>query len=85
MPRSKGDVSLDDVQQLLAVAWDVAIATGLLLCACRLFGAVTAWCDDMRECAMRQVERREAFLLSGVPDLTTYVNASPLPPKPAAI
>jgi 7-cyano-7-deazaguanine synthase len=30
------------------------------------------------------VERREAFLLSGVPDPTTYLSASPLPPKPAA-
>jgi 7-cyano-7-deazaguanine synthase len=29
------------------------------------------------------VERREAFLLSGVPDPTTYLNTSPLPPKPA--
>ena len=31
------------------------------------------------------VERREAFLLSGVSDPTTYLNASPLPPKPAAL
>jgi 7-cyano-7-deazaguanine synthase len=30
------------------------------------------------------VERREAFLLAGVPDPTTYLSASPLPPKPAA-
>jgi len=31
------------------------------------------------------VERREAFLLSGVPDPTTYLSASPLPRKPGAI
>jgi 7-cyano-7-deazaguanine synthase len=31
------------------------------------------------------VERREAFLLAGVADPTTYLSASPLPPKPAAI
>ncbi|MEI6071328.1 MAG: 7-cyano-7-deazaguanine synthase QueC [Verrucomicrobiae bacterium] len=29
------------------------------------------------------VERREAFLLSGVPDPTDYLSTSPLPPKPA--
>ena len=28
------------------------------------------------------VERREAFLLSGVPDPTVYASASPLPPRP---
>jgi 7-cyano-7-deazaguanine synthase len=31
------------------------------------------------------VERREAFLLAGLPDPTTYLSASPLPPKPAAL
>ena len=31
------------------------------------------------------VERREAFVLAGVPDPTTYLNASPLPPKPVAL
>jgi 7-cyano-7-deazaguanine synthase len=30
------------------------------------------------------VERREAFLLAGVPDPTTYLREGPLPPKPAA-
>jgi 7-cyano-7-deazaguanine synthase len=30
------------------------------------------------------VERREAFMLAGVPDPTTYADTSPLPPKPAA-
>src|SRR5580692_10395467 len=30
------------------------------------------------------VERREAFLLAGVPDPTTYLSASSLPPKPEA-
>ena len=30
------------------------------------------------------VERREAFLLSGVPDSTVYASTSPLPPRPAA-
>ena len=29
------------------------------------------------------VERREAFLLSGVPDPTVYASTSPLPPRPA--
>ena len=29
------------------------------------------------------VERREAFLVAGVPDPTAYVSLSPLPPKPA--
>jgi 7-cyano-7-deazaguanine synthase len=28
------------------------------------------------------VERREAFLLAGVPDPTTYLSAAPLPPRP---
>ena len=28
------------------------------------------------------VERREAFLLAGVPDPTTYLKTGPLPPKP---
>ncbi|HEX5176749.1 MAG TPA: 7-cyano-7-deazaguanine synthase QueC [Chthoniobacteraceae bacterium] len=28
------------------------------------------------------VERREAFLISGIPDPTTYASAKPLPPKP---
>ena len=30
------------------------------------------------------VERREAFLLAGVPDPTVYLSASPLPPRPQA-
>jgi 7-cyano-7-deazaguanine synthase len=30
------------------------------------------------------VERREAFMLAGVPDPTAYAESSPLPPKPAA-
>jgi 7-cyano-7-deazaguanine synthase len=30
------------------------------------------------------VERREAFLLAGVPDPTPYVSTGPLPPKPSA-
>jgi 7-cyano-7-deazaguanine synthase len=30
------------------------------------------------------VERREAFMLASLPDPTTYAEASPLPPKPAA-
>jgi 7-cyano-7-deazaguanine synthase len=30
------------------------------------------------------VERREAFLLAGVPDPTRYLSTSPLPPRPAA-
>ncbi|MFA7343397.1 MAG: 7-cyano-7-deazaguanine synthase QueC [Terrimicrobiaceae bacterium] len=30
------------------------------------------------------VERREAFLLAGVPDPTVYMSADPLPPKPAS-
>ena len=30
------------------------------------------------------VERREAFLLAGVPDPTVYASTDPLPPKPAA-
>lgn len=30
------------------------------------------------------VERREAFLLSGVPDPTVYASTSPLPPKPVS-
>jgi 7-cyano-7-deazaguanine synthase len=30
------------------------------------------------------VERREAFLLAGLPDPTAYAESSPLPPKPAA-
>lgn len=30
------------------------------------------------------VERREAFLLAGVPDPTSYASVAPLPPKPAA-
>lgn len=30
------------------------------------------------------VERREAFLLAGVPDPTVYASLSPLPPKPSA-
>jgi 7-cyano-7-deazaguanine synthase len=30
------------------------------------------------------VERREAFLLSGVPDPTDYLSTAPLPPKPPA-
>lgn len=29
-------------------------------------------------------ERREAFLLAGIPDPTTYATLTPLPPKPAA-
>jgi 7-cyano-7-deazaguanine synthase len=39
-----------------------------------------AHCGECGTC----VERREAFLLAGVPDPTTYLSASPLPPKPAA-
>jgi 7-cyano-7-deazaguanine synthase len=30
------------------------------------------------------VERREAFILAGVPDPTRYANASPLPPRPGS-
>ena len=30
------------------------------------------------------VERREAFILAGVPDPTSYLNCTPLPPKPGA-
>jgi 7-cyano-7-deazaguanine synthase len=30
------------------------------------------------------VERREAFLLAGLPDPTPYVSTGPLPPKPSA-
>lgn len=30
------------------------------------------------------VERREAFLLAGLPDPTSYLTAGPLPPKPSA-
>lgn len=30
------------------------------------------------------VERREAFMLAGVPDPTAYLSTGPLPPKPAA-
>jgi 7-cyano-7-deazaguanine synthase len=30
------------------------------------------------------VERREAFLIAGVPDPTQYLSTSPLPPKPQA-
>jgi 7-cyano-7-deazaguanine synthase len=30
------------------------------------------------------VERREAFLLAGVPDPTSYLSTGPLPPKPSA-
>ncbi|MFA5262485.1 MAG: 7-cyano-7-deazaguanine synthase QueC [Opitutaceae bacterium] len=30
------------------------------------------------------VERREAFMLAGLPDPTEYLSAEPLPPKPAA-
>lgn len=30
------------------------------------------------------VERREAFIIAGLPDPTTYAETSPLPPKPAA-
>lgn len=30
------------------------------------------------------VERREAFALAGIPDPTRYLNAPPLPPRPAA-
>jgi len=40
-----------------------------------------AHCGECGTC----VERREAFLLSGVSDPTTYLHASPLPPKPAAL
>jgi 7-cyano-7-deazaguanine synthase len=29
------------------------------------------------------VERREAFLLAGVPDPTVYLETGPLPPKPS--
>jgi 7-cyano-7-deazaguanine synthase len=29
------------------------------------------------------VERREAFILAGVPDPTVYLSLSPLPPKPS--
>jgi 7-cyano-7-deazaguanine synthase len=31
------------------------------------------------------VERREAFLLAGIPDPTVYLATPPLPPKPAAV
>jgi len=30
------------------------------------------------------VERREAFILAGVPDPTRYSDASPLPPQPGS-
>jgi hypothetical protein len=30
------------------------------------------------------VERREAFLVAGLPDPTAYESTAPLPPKPAA-
>ncbi|HCP05808.1 MAG TPA: 7-cyano-7-deazaguanine synthase, partial [Verrucomicrobiales bacterium] len=31
------------------------------------------------------IERREAFLLAGVPDPTPYVNTPAIPPKPAPV
>ena len=30
------------------------------------------------------VERREAFLLAGIPDPTPYLSTTPLPPKPVS-
>jgi 7-cyano-7-deazaguanine synthase len=31
------------------------------------------------------VERREAFLMAGVPDPTEYLSHAPLPPKPVSV
>ena len=31
------------------------------------------------------VERREAFLLAGIPDPTRYLSTGPLPPKPSSV
>jgi 7-cyano-7-deazaguanine synthase len=39
-----------------------------------------AHCGECGTC----VERREAFLLAGVPDPTHYLSTSPLPPRPMA-
>lgn len=44
--------------------------------SCYVGGAVH--CGECGTC----VERREAFLLAGLPDPTTYLSESPLPPKP---
>jgi len=47
--------------------------------SCYLGG--TLHCGECGTC----VERREAFLLAGVADPTTYASTAPLPPKPQPV